>query len=154
MPRPRVHDNPADRQAAYRRRVTEDQEQLKTLRQQAQGKTPLTIPEDRRWFAVELTIERDEMEKPAVIQYVLSEEELERLQRDLRAFKDGTSTTEHGTYAFAQHGDSPNVPGSMTWMFEGITITGNRLLKDFKPVSCYSISEGAVRLILNQPVGR
>lgn len=148
MGRPKIYLTPADRYSAYRERTAQARDRLNELGLQAQGHIQPEAPTEKNWFSVELTFDRKGMEKPAIIQYVMTETELLRLQNDLHAFKkDGA--IDSGIYAFADHNGS-GVPGTFAIAFEGVTVTGTRLLPDFSPMSCYSITEGMIQLLLNQ----
>lgn len=158
MGRKKIHATPGERAASYRDRLARDRQLVKDLRAAELGELPKDSAMSaqhvsRKWFQVEMCVDREESKPPCNIQWIMEEKQLLRFQHDLYAWQTNPDRIKNwGTYAYAGSGLPPDkTPGTASLCYDGVSITQTEILPDFEPHDCYAISEGVTDIIVNYP---
>jgi hypothetical protein len=101
--------------------------------------------EETKWYLADIMVEREGIETPAAVQYVLDEEELNAVQSYLKAIED--EDAQENVTIFAYAGQSVNgqgvsaAAGTMVFLPGVMTLDRAALLSDFTPPLDYDLAK-------------
>ena len=139
-----MEEKTKSRQAAYRDRTNVDVRELRRMQDLVAGYlSNAPNPTDRQWFEVDITVNRENV--TGTDQYYMDGRNVSRLLAD--AEKSDQEDPKVGVYACVDR-RSAYMPVMLTLVWQGLSVTHLQKIDNYSPPPGYSVSDGAVNLLM------